>query len=477
MTDEHYTPRTRTMSTAELFRHGLWEWVVAGWISGALIAIAWTAMPVVRNAAVTDPLLLALVCAALAGMAGETARSRYVHRPGAGRLHVTVLMLFGGAAGWVAAGSLFQPILRRAVECAPLVASGMPTHVSVVSFLLPCITWILWCRYLFAGLHGMGPDLDPARIRSFSKRFLRLPALRGVLTLIVLAAAAAVIEMRYHVTADQPPRSLMKALARGDAASLALLRSRDAMERIAAARTSAVAAARERLAALQLDAARPLVRVAACDLVLPGTQIEADLASAESAFARLDDELAYDFATWRPSSVSGRTLLELVPLGSQGSAPRFPFLWVGLARNAEAPVAAAEHDHFDIVYRDQKVMEAWVLSLQFANGARNAATTIKLLGTSGLDEGLADVVSRRLARRPAGEIQIVGAGAMCAQWNVEGVDVRLGPALIAGERVTPASPVWISFFDRSAIESWRLNGGRLSGVFAATYGCAQAQSR
>jgi hypothetical protein len=470
MTGEHFTPRTRSMTVAELFRFGPARAIVPWWVIGAVVPAVWTAIPLVRIAVVTEAPLLALAGASLTGMAGAIARAHYIHRPGAGRLLVAALMLCGGAAG-SAAAALFGATMQRGCDCAPLVAAGTPPHVTVISFLLPWVTWLTWCRYVMAGVHGIGHDYDPTRIKSFSKQLMRILPLRGILTLLVTGGAAATIAIQHRPAPDAPPAVLMKTLARGNAASLALLRNADVMARIETMRKMAVNGARARLAALQLDAARPLVRTAACDLVLPGTERESDLAAVESAFAQLDAELAYEFATWQPSAASGRTLLDLLPLGGEGVGPRFPFLWTAPARNLAAPAREAEQDHVDVMYRNEKVMEAWVLSLAFENGSHNAASGIKLLGTSGLDAGLAEVVSRRLGRQPAGGIRTVGVGAMCAQWDVDGILVRLGPAIVPGERVTPVSPVWISFFDRAAVEAWQANGGILGGVFAATYGC------
>src|SRR5215210_5961754 len=147
------------MTFAELLRFGPAGAIVPWWIIGAIVPATWTAIPLVRSAVVTEPALLALAGTSLAGMAGAIARAHYIHRSGAGRLLIAALMLCGSAAGWAAA-SLFGTAMARGCDCAPLVATGTPTHATIASFVLPWIAWLIWCRYVFAGVHGVGEDYD-----------------------------------------------------------------------------------------------------------------------------------------------------------------------------------------------------------------------------------------------------------------------------------------------------------------------------
>lgn len=465
------------MTLRDLFAYGPWQLVaVYWWSSGGLLTAAWLSSPAFRIAAVTSPIVCGLVCAAILGMGAAIAMAPFIHGGPWGATLVGASLLIGGAVGVAASNSFFAPRLMQGCDGTPSIAGAESAMGYCASIALPLLALFLWCRWGYSGLRGVGREPDSRRIANFSRDFLIGLPLRLVITAIVIGTAAAIVRLTVIVPANASAETVLERLRGSDAAAIVAMRSPSQIAKIDTLRERRFAEAQERLARFDFDGARPLIRDAACTLLLPGHTPATELSEAETAFERLDSELDNGFATWRPSAVSGRTLLALLPVGRTASgAPHLPLLWSSLAPDVgDLFTASASTARVDATYRREKVMEAWVVTLHGSARATNAAVAIKLLGASGVDAGLADLLSRRLGREPSGGIGSTTSGAMCAMWDFGTMRIRLGPAVTPDDpSPTPDSPIWLTYYDTRFFRS----SHNVPPQLAATYGCdAQLQS-
>lgn len=465
------------MTLSDLFAYGPWKLIVlCWWPGGALIAAAWLSSPTFRIAAVTAPVVCGLAFAAVFAMAAAIAAAPFVHGGPWGTTVVGASFLIGGIVGVASSISFFGPRFMQACDGAPPVAVAESPVGHWASIVLPLVALALWCRWGYAGLRGIGHDLDARRIANFSRDFLIGLPLRLLATAILIGAAAAIILFTILLPANASAETVLKRLRGSDAAAIVASHSPAQMAKIDALRERRFGQAQERLANFDFDGARPFVRDASCTLVLPGQTPVSEVAEAEAAFEKLDSELDEGYATWRPSALSGRTLLALLPIRMTASgAPRLPFLWSSLSPDVgDLFTASTSAAQVDATYRGETVMEAWVITLRGNGRATNAAVAIKLLGTSAIDAGLADVLSRRLGRQPSGGVGSIASGAMCALWDLGTMRVRLGPAVTPYDPLPrPSSPVWLTYYDTRFFR----DADKLPTQLAATYGCdVQPQS-
>lgn len=466
-------PQQNVMGVRDLFAYGPWPFILVFWIAAAILAAVWMTVPISRIAAVTSPELCAVSFAALGGMAASIARARFMRRRGAGMLLVVASMAIGAAAGAAAARTIFQPLLARGCDCAPLLAAQESSTGALASRLLPLLALLVWCRWVFAGLTK--PDhLDAARINDYSRFLTRSLPLRVIATVLVAGGAIAFLLTRVAVPETLPARETMARMRGASASSILVATSPAHVQKIEQLRRARAADAKERLASLDLDGARPLVREAACTLVLPRTKPEPDIAAAEEAFEKLDREIEYAFATWRPSATSGATLLELLPMEAEGDAVRLPLMWGDTVNDSTMTITTGRVEGR---YKKRFVMDALIVTAVGRAGSFNAGVAMKLLGTSGIDARLPEIISRRLGRAPSGGVVSTAAGAMCAMWNFGDLKIRLGPAVRRGEPPpAPSEPVWLTYYRSSVTDRYRASR-LLPRELEATYDCGALDSQ
>jgi hypothetical protein len=244
------------------------------------------------------------------------------------------------------------------------------------------------------------------------------------------------------------------------------------VQKVESLRHARGAEAERRLAAFDFDGARPLVRDAACTLVLPGEAPDANLAATHEAFHALELEFRHEMNTYQLSKVSGRTLLALIPMRVEGNTARLPFLW-SAAKTPQEYSAVVTTGRMDGSYQNHKVFDALIVMAQGSRNTRNAAVAMKLLGTVGTDSELPDVVSRRLGVPPMDGVSSVGDGAMCAMWAVGDLRIRLGPA--TGGAIAPraGAQLWLTYYELPVTERMRAMNV-LPADLANTYDCGSA---
>lgn len=472
MTDQ-YIPKRDTMTLAELFRFGPWKSVVLWWLGGAAMLAGWLAWPASRIAAVAVPALCALLCAAIFGMTTAIFLAPFIHRRGAGRLLIAASMIVGGGAGYAAAALVFHAVATRGCDCAPLVATRESTAGFAASYALPILAFLIWCRWGFSGLSGVGRDHDSSRMANYSRQFmLRLPT-RVIVTAAALFAAYAFIRWNVSLPDGLAPDAVIRRIHANEASAMIAAKSGDALGTIEKLRQARAAAAEDRLANFEFDAARPLMHDAACTLVMPGVGREPEVAESEEAFEQLESELRNGFATWRPSAASGRTVLALLPMHIESGVLRVPFLW-SQARNSVDPAGGTiSTGRVSGTFLGEKIVDARLFTLHGGGRATNVGASLALLGTSGVDAKLPEVLSRRLGRDPVGGTSVVGSGAMCAMWEFGDLAIRLGPLTGPNDPPpTPASAVWLTYYDRALRHAAR---SQLPAELAATFDCGDDQ--
>jgi hypothetical protein len=458
------------MNVRDLFAYGPWRLPLIAWVCGAIITAVWLAWPIVRISAVTSPELAGTLFGALAGIAAAIARARYFRRRGAGIVLVIAFMAAGAAAGVAGAYSLFRPIVARGCDCAPLLASHESRSGQLVSYIVPVLTLLAWCGWIFAGIAAR-TGLEGGRVNDYATFVSRVLPFRVVVTIVVLAGAALFIRTGVMVPEELGPGEILERMRGAGASSIAVAHSSSYVEKLERIRQARRVDALERLAALDLDGARALVHDAACALVLPGTKPEEDIAAAEEAFSKLDREIDYEFSTWRPSAISGRALFELLPMVVDGDTVQLPLMWGEPATEA----ATITTGRVEGRYRQRKVIDALIVAAVAPSRSFNAGVAMKLLGTSGIDARLPEILSRRLGRAPTGGVTTTGAGAMCAMWDFQDLKLRLGPAVDPNAPLpTPSAPIWLTYYRSSVTDRYR-SSNLLPPELAATYDCGALQ--
>ncbi len=473
-------PAWEPLGLLDLFRLGPWEIIALLWVLGGVAIYSIAARPLLRMLSVTDPALAGVLGGMLAVfIAAQAARRRYASpRSLQFNLYVLGSMALGALALGLCAHGPFHTVAAQASSCAPRITLSESKAGYWASWLLLVLLWLFWCGYLFSGFPAarrfsqFAPHSRDSRYRQYD-RGLRILPFRAILLLIVAGAIWTRAYLKYEtVSLESPVEKIVAALAGLPATAFQTGEPEALLGRIEEVRLRTEGEALKALDTMELDRARPLVKRAACELLLPTSRPTKEIISAEMDFSTLDRELNAVPATenWPPSSSAVAAILRLTPINIPNSSrPICPFFWPSTNRAGARHVSQREirTSIVPIAYRNRQLLSIrlTVIPLENAQPA-TLEVAIKVSGTTGETGELAALLESRLGQKPTEGPQTIGRGSICAHWILGSVGIRLGPAVgpqIPESAMTPKSPLWITCYDRS------LNGA-LDSIYQASDG-------
>jgi hypothetical protein len=449
------------MTLVDLFRKGPWPIVLLAWLVALGATLGWILIPWARASVTAHPDIAALFGAAVGFLLVQPVIARYYAR--GGDLSPSLLIL-GTVLALTATSALLPgalaPTMARASECAPLVVLGESNAGRAVSFGLPWLIWLLWCRYTLSAF----PPIDARIWRESSSRWdaytralsgvgYRALAAVGFSCLAVFAAYRQAPQLRVTPDTDHAVEILTN---RGS--GVLTTHERAALFAVVEMeRKRAESRASSALSTLAFDEARSQVEAAVCKLALPGTFPNPELAQARSAFVSLDGEISKKPEAWQPSPASVEAILTLLPLhaDTRGSLLPCPLFLRSAPPEHPVPEIGSMRDlnmqQRVVTYRGVKLVDMWLSILPF--GLTQSATlevAIRVNGAVGTGSAYPALVEKRLGVRPTEGPMTIGAGAMCARWDLGPIGLRLGPEVspkISFDNLKPDAPLWLTCYD------------------------------
>jgi hypothetical protein len=455
-------PAWQSLSLKGLFQKGPWElvlllWVLAGILPGLWVSILW-----LRASPSVDWKIAACLGWGLGSVLAIPSVRKYFGREGGPRPTLLVAAVSAASAVIVTLVFLtvFRPEMKQASPCAPTIVAGESIWSVRVSYVLPWVLWFLWCRYTLAAFPPIDAkiwEVTHSRFEAYTKALGRL----GGRLVTAMVFVMTILGLAYHQFRSLPstataelaistlrlPHAVL--IPSDERAELVSLVQRERHRRELAAQTD--------LANLDFEGARPLIETAACDFLMPGESLNPDILRAHSAFVVLDQLSQRPGDRKLQSSDIVESVLALVPLnGSQEtSTPVCPLFFKSAQSNA--PVADIDSlsqlsmTHKVVTYHGIQLMDVWLASRPLtASEAVTLEVAIRIYGSVGTDTALVSLVAKRLGKAPAQGPLTIGAGALCASWNLDSIGLRLGPAVRADIGLTdvkPTSPLWLTCFD------------------------------
>jgi hypothetical protein len=445
-------PRWRSLGPVTLFTSGPWEVVLPTLVLGAFGAVAWLGSPLLRISAVTDWRIAAVAGAALMAMIAVRGFSRLWFEPRGAAPFVFAASVIGAVAFAAASRTLFAPEMTQAAECAPLVPMAESSMGRAVSYVLPVAMWIAWMLYLLTRfpriekVSQLMPGRD-SRYRSYARSLRVLLPVRLLLTAVIAGiVVVGVSALDVRVSPAASAEHLIAAVAQPTAALTDRARGGQLLSRLRELHAGEQKRAVALLAALDLDAARVAVRRCVCEWLLPGQALDPRITAAESAFRTLDREIDEWAFAWKPSASTGAAVIHLLPIGSagDGKAPLYPLLWRKSSPRTLPGARITQGDVERVLYRRETVMLVRRSVIATVEGQMLVDVSVKILGRSGRDQTLPELVSKRLnAKTSDGPCPI--AGSYCALWSTGRWLMRLAPEEDASP--APDTPLWLSVFD------------------------------
>jgi hypothetical protein len=452
-------PRWKSLGPVTVFTAGPWEAIGFVWLLGLMALVIWLATPVLRIGAVVDPILAALVGAALAA----TSAIRIADRLAAVRQTMASFVLAGMICGAVlaaiAATTIFAPVVERATSCAPFFPYRESIAGRAASWVLPTALFGSWALYLIARMPVIERREDlmhgpRSRFRAYSRTLTHLLPIRGVLTALFVLMFVVIAYRRDVPARGNTPDDLAVTLQRPAIGVVDRASGGVAFAQLAAARRVAENDAIQLLEQLSFDRAAVAVRRCGCSWLAPGDHADPRISDAIDGFAKLDDEVdAFQRSGWQPSAATAAAMLKILPLWSNG--PGMAPLRLGDFADPASVFAAAavRTEEIDYLYKDEAVVGVRIRSLKKDN--KLVEVGIRLPGRAASDRSLLDVISRRVGAPTAGP-RSVGGGAYCAVWNLGRLDLRCGPD---DPDPTANSLMWLVFYEREYRSSEQCCGG------------------
>lgn len=457
-------PKWEQLRLADLFRFGPWEIVLFFWILGGVSVYTLLISPLFRIISVTDPVLAGLVGGMLAGLlAAQAVIRRYSSSKSfQARLCVIGALALGALALTLCARGPFQPTVLQASTCAPPVAVHESEAGYWASWVLPPLLWFAWGGYLLSGFPAIR-RFDDMHLHSVGSRYQHYErALRAfpfrVIWLFAIITAIwfygsneyAIIQKDSSIQQILDALSVLPPTAFPQAGQPEVL-----FGKIEEAREGVEHEAMAALDAMEFDRARPLVKRAACDLVLPTFNPSKEILTMEANFRTLERELG-STEGWTPSSAVVKAILNLTPINKPGSTkPICPLFWLSQKTAVSTTVLREEIKTATrtITYKGRQLLDIRLSSIPLEDAHPvTLEVAIRVSGTAGDNGELASLLEARLGQKPTDGPQSIGTGAICAHWNLGQVGIRLGPAVapqIPESSMNPASPLWITCYDHS----------------------------
>jgi len=442
-------PSWSSLGPISLFQSGPWELILPQWIVALLLILAWIATPGIRVSVVTDWRMAAVVGAALAGTVAVQAFGRVWGDPRVGGSFILATMSIAAISAAALARTVLAPAEEKASACAPPFVSGESAAGHIASYVVPLALYASWCMYLIAHFpKGKREDDDflasSTRYSRYTRAVKQLLPMRIVLTTLTVIVIG-LLALSHRIAPDLPPARLVSALRNPVNAAVDRASGGAAFRRLANARRAGEDRASAMLAELDLDHARPVVSRCACDWLAPGDHSDIAVADAAAAYADLDEEIDTWTRRWKPSPATASAVLRLVPLrsGAGEMPPLFPLQWQAAGTACE--IGATRDESTEVSYRGEPVMRL----LSTTRGTALVRISVKLLGTTGRDDALPSLISRRLGTPPS-EGPCPLRRAYCVSWKSGRFVLRLAPdeeALAAGGD----APMWLTVSDSSAI--------------------------
>jgi hypothetical protein len=456
----HAIPRWKSLGPVTVFTAGPWEAIGFVWLLGLTALAIWLATPVLRVGAVVDPILAALVGAALAATIAIRVADRLAAVRQTMAAFVFAGMIGGAVLAAIAAMTIFAPVLEKAAPCAPFFASRESLTGRVASWVLPIALFGSWALYLIARMPVIARREDllhgpRSRFRAYSRTLTHLLPIRGGLTvlfvlLFVVIAYRRDVPARANTSHDLAGMLQRPAIAVIDRASGGV-----ALAQLAAARRKEEEDALQLLEQLSFDRAAVAVRRCGCDWLAPGDHADPRISDAADGFARLDEEVnSFQRSGWQPSAATAAAMLKILPLWSNGSGVA-PLRLGDFADPASvSPGSPVRTEETDYHYKDEPVVRVRIRSLRTDN--KLVEVGIRLPGRAGSERSLLDVISQRVGAAPAAGSCSVGGGAYCAVWHLGSLDLRGGPE---DPDPTANSLMWLVFYEPQYRSSAQCCGG------------------